>query len=169
MSTVDLSLVSSARLNFLITDAPRDKSMSAFISTLQSHHCRVVVRACEAECDENPLAAAGIELTPLVFDDGTAPPDDVVTAWTALVQRVAAETGASVDNNKPAIAVHCIAGLGRSPVLVAIGLIELGATPLEAVQQVRRARAGAINQPQLRYLQAYKAKSRSSCDCCIVQ
>lgn len=161
---VDVGVVKSARLNFLITDAPSDKSMKRFISTLQQHRCSTVVRACAAQCDESPLEAAGISLTALEFEDGTAPPDEIVASWCALVHRTA---GSAESSESPSIAVHCVAGLGRSPVLAAIGLIELGASPLDAVRRVREARPGAINQPQLRFLQTYKA-SRSK-GCCIVQ
>lgn len=41
--------------------------------------------------------------------------------------------------NKPeaGVAVHCVAGLGRAPVMVAIALIELGMKYEEAVETIR--------------------------------
>jgi protein tyrosine phosphatase type 4A len=52
--------------------------------------------------------------------------------------------------------VHCVAGLGRAPALVAIALIELGMQPLDAVEYIRSKRRGAFNKPQINYLDAYK-------------
>ncbi len=43
------------------------------------------------------------------------------------------------------IGVHCLAGLGRAPVLVAIALIHYGSSPENAIALVRRHRPGAIN------------------------
>lgn len=53
---------------------------------------------------------------------------------------------------RPTIAVHCVAGLGRAPVIVAIALIELGMEPLDAVAYIRTKRRGAFNKPQISYL-----------------
>lgn len=68
------------------------------------------------------------------------------------------------------IAVHCVAGLGRAPVLVAIALIEFcQMEPVDAALFIRRHRRGAINNTQLDWLEQYKRRYKGSHDkCCIV-
>lgn len=68
------------------------------------------------------------------FQDGYPPPDDIIVRWLQLCnKRFSAKKDAC-------IAVHCIAGLGRAPVLVAIALIEDGCTPAAAVTMIREKR-----------------------------
>ena len=69
---------------------------------------------------------------------------------------------------KPAIAIHCVAGLGRAPVMVAIALIESGMDWVEAVEIIRENRRGALNRTQLSYLEHYTPRSRSGCSCTIL-
>lgn len=42
------------------------------------------------------------------------------------------------ENSEQSIAVHCVAGLGRAPVLVALALIEAGMKYEDAVELIRR-------------------------------
>jgi protein tyrosine phosphatase type 4A len=54
------------------------------------------------------------------------------------------------------IAVHCVAGLGRAPVLVAIALVErAGMNALDAIQFIRSRRRGAINSNQMMFIEKY--------------
>lgn len=67
------------------------------------------------------------------------------------------------------IAVHCVAGLGRAPVLVAIALVEYaGYDPVDAVSFIRKYRRGSINEKQLQYLEQYTRQNKSGCSCAIM-
>ncbi len=105
------------------------------------------------------------------YPDGHSPPDDVLNRWLDIVhERFLANANMST---KPTIAVHCVAGLGRAPVLVAIALIEFsGMDPVEAVVLIRKHRRGAINDKQLNFLETYQRRYRRGGGpgggCCIV-
>lgn len=115
-----------------------------------------VVRVCEPTYKTEGLQAEGITVTDLQFDDGTPPPLEIVESWFALLRdRFKSDASATV-------AVHCVAGLGRAPVMVAIALIELGLKYEDAVEMIRQKRRGAINAKQLAYLSSYKGKNRLS-------
>lgn len=92
------------------------------------------------------------------FPDGNSPPKEVLHNWTKLVRDTFAN-----DTGKTAVGVHCVAGLGRAPVLVAVALIEAGLDPLAAVQFVRQRRPGAINASQLRFIKEYKPQKKENC------
>ncbi|XP_053417887.1 protein tyrosine phosphatase type IVA 1-like isoform X3 [Nycticebus coucang] len=88
------------------------------------------------------------------FDDGSSPSNDIVDDWLSLVNiKFREEPGCC-------IAVHCVAGLGRTPVLVALALIESGMKNEDAVQFIREKRRGAFNSKQLLYLEKYHSKMR---------
>ena len=87
---------------------------------------------------------------------------DVISSWLTLVRACFGDKKAD-SKGKKCIGIHCVAGLGRAPVLVAIALIEKGMDPLDAVQTIRGRRRGAINAKQLNFLQNYKRRSKKDC------
>ncbi|KAL7644820.1 UNVERIFIED_CONTAM: hypothetical protein RMT77_004633 [Armadillidium vulgare] len=141
-------------MSFLITDRPTDSNMQSYIEELKKHDVNDVVRVCEPTYKTDELRSGGITVTDLVFDDGTFPPNEVVEEWLQLLREVHRK-----DPGRT-VAVHCVAGLGRAPVLVAIALIELGMRYEDAVELIRQKRRGAINAKQLAYLEKYRPKSR---------
>lgn len=141
-------------MKFLITDRPNDQTIHTFIQELKKHNVKEVVRVCEPTYKIEELKGEGINVIDLVFDDGTFPPNEVVDEWFELLKNRFRESPDAC------VAVHCVAGLGRAPVLVALALIELGLKYEDAVALIREKRRGAINAKQLAYLEKYRPKSR---------
>ena len=96
----------------------------------------------------------GIQVLDWPFDVGSSPSNQIVEDWLSLVNiKFCEEPGCCID-------VHCVAGLGRTPVLVALALIEGGMKNEHAVQFIRQKRRGAFKTKQLLYLEKYCSKMR---------
>lgn len=181
------TLIEVDKMRFLIMDAPRQGNLHYYIKEMRKHHVTDVVRVCEVTYAANELTLAGIKLHELEYKDGTSPPKDHIMSWLALVdetfyqskgmpdhkETATADTAAGSRSSEACIAVHCVAGLGRAPVMVAIALIEFaGMDPVEAVSFLRKKRRGAINEKQLLYLEGYKKQYRRNkggeAACCVI-
>jgi len=151
---MDASEIEFKNFRFLIINGPTDKTIDKFIEECRKYKVCDVVRVCEQHYDSAPVTAAGMPVHDWSYQDGSAPPDALVKDWLSLAQ--------SRGKDMPAVclAVHCVAGLGRAPVLVAVALMELGLCYEDAVELIRSKRRGALNQRQLEFLQRYRPKKR---------
>lgn len=87
---------------------------------------------------------AGIAHHDLEFEDCTTPPDRVVDKFLRICE--SAEGG---------VAVHCLAGLGRTGTLIGLYMMKhQGFTAREAIAWLRIVRPGSVIGPQQRYLVA---------------
>ncbi|TPX31042.1 hypothetical protein SeMB42_g07827 [Synchytrium endobioticum] len=177
------SLIEFGRLRFLVFDAPTEKTLESYAAEMERHGVTDVVRVCEPTYEKVELEKRGIRVHDLPFTDGEAPPASVVNTWLDLVQgrfgldgKKAAAHGAvaAAANGSgagaglgPCLGVHCVAGLGRAPVLVAMALIEFGMNPLDSVIFIRERRKGAINARQLKFIENYRRRTKEkSCIIC---
>lgn len=143
--------ISYGDMRFLITDRPSDYTIVQFMEELKKHKCSDVVRVCEPSYKTEILEKEGVNVMDWEFPDGSPPPKEVRDKWIQLVKNRFSTSPGSC------IAVHCVAGLGRAPVLVALALMEAGMKYEDAVELIRLHRRGAINQKQLNYLEKYKS------------
>ncbi|OXB51126.1 UNVERIFIED_CONTAM: hypothetical protein H355_003236 [Colinus virginianus] len=132
------SRVEAGRQRFLILDSPSDENLPAYIEEMKAFNVMHLVRTCEATYDDALVRDAGICTHEWIFPDGEPPPEEVIDEWLTLCNSVASQPGAE------AIAVHCVAGLGRAPVLVAVALIEKGMDPMDAIMFIRERRKGKL-------------------------
>lgn len=150
-------------LRFLIIDRPTAANLDAYLREFAAHKVCDLARACECDAfyPRERVEAVGVRVHDLAFEDGTPPPAAVIAGWLKVC---AGAFGAKGNAERRTVAVHCVAGLGRAPVLVAIALIEDGMEPIDAVDFIRKQRRGAINAKQLEYLQnVYTRQKKGAC------
>uniref|UniRef100_A0A3B0MKU6 protein-tyrosine-phosphatase n=1 Tax=Theileria annulata TaxID=5874 RepID=A0A3B0MKU6_THEAN len=145
------------KLKILILDAPNNSNLKLYIKEMLEFGVSCLVRTCESNYNDQLLLDNKIEVRDLFFNDGDPPPYEIVTRWLELIHQC-------LETNS-AIAVHCVAGLGRAPVLACIALVEYGMQPLDAICFVRDRRKGAINRRQLEFLKTYKKQRRRNYRC----
>mmetsp|Transcript_10863 Transcript_10863/g.19019 ORF Transcript_10863/g.19019 Transcript_10863/m.19019 type:complete len:169 (-) Transcript_10863:686-1192(-) len=160
------SLLDYKSTQFMIIDAPTDANLPLYIKELQKANVKHLVRVCDPTYSTEALEREGIQVHHWPFPDGHSPPDHILSSWLTLCRKVF-----KIEKNDEAretVAVHCVAGLGRAPVLVAVAFIEQGMDPYDAVEFIRSKRRGAINEKQLKWLETYKKKRRGKKGCVIM-
>jgi len=159
-------------MKFLIMDAPRQQNLGLYIKEMKKHGVTDMVRVCEPTTyTSGELVNAGIYLHEMPYEDGHAPPQQIIDQWLKLVEKSFFKMD-EAPTQKKCIAIHCVAGLGRAPAMVALALIEFSnMDPVEAVTLIRKYRQGAINEKQLTYLEGYKRsfkRSGGEAACCVI-
>ncbi|KAH3759602.1 phosphatases II [Pelomyxa schiedti] len=156
------TLIETGSMSFLVSDAPTDDLLPSYAAEFKAHNVIHVVRVCESTYSTKRMEDLGFSVHNFEYKDGGNPPEELLAQWMQLVTSVF-----GTGHQSSTIAVHCVAGLGRAPVLVAVALIEYGMAPSEAVSFIRSRRTGAINNKQLDYLLSYKPHFVKS-KCCIM-
>lgn len=138
------SLVSYKQFQFLIFDSPVDKNLHIYIQEFQKYNIKHIVRCCEPTYTAQALIDIGITVHVLMiyldnheelpFLDGETPTPNVISTWLNLISIIFNPRNELAEK---VLGVHCVAGLGRSPLLVAIILIEAGLNPLDSVIYIR--------------------------------
>ncbi|KAM9971753.1 hypothetical protein ACTFIW_011736 [Dictyostelium discoideum] len=151
------TIIESSTHKFILFDEPTEETIPYFKDLMKKNSCINIVRCCEINYDASLFE--GVKIHELCFKDGNVPPKDIIERWLEILKQVFIENG----KQKTTVGIHCIAGLGRTPLLVCIALIEDGMKPLQAVEFVRSKRKNAINSPQIKFLKEYKASKKAGC------
>lgn len=138
--------ISYLDINFYIFDAPTSDNVGEYVNVFNKFNISLVIRACTPTFNEKLLKDKNITLIDMSYKDGTCPSDIIIRDYLDLIFK----------NKDKIIGVYCVAGLGRAPVLVAIGLIEYGMSPLDAISLIRYKRRHCFNDKQINFLYNYK-------------
>lgn len=155
----------SSQQKFLLLDAPTRKTLPTYVDVFKRENVSDLIRIChrpsldnskDNEYDAQELEKeTGIKVNDdIKFEDGGVPSNEAIQYWLTLVEKA--------KENNTTIGVHCVAGIGRAPVLIAISLVEEGMDPLDAIAYIRKYRRGALNKNQVRFIDKYKPKKKNS-------
>ncbi|KAF5927080.1 hypothetical protein HPG69_018347 [Diceros bicornis minor] len=144
--------VTYRNMRFLVTHNPTSATLNKFLEELKKYGVTTTLRVCETTYDIALVEKEGIQVLDRPFDDGSSPSNQTVDNWLSLVNiKFREEPGCCT-------AVRCVAGPGRTPVLVALALIEGGMKSEDAVQFVRQKRHGAFTaSDSYLYLEKYRS------------
>ncbi|KAF4687220.1 Protein tyrosine phosphatase type IVA 1 [Perkinsus olseni] len=163
-------ITAGSHFRMVICEAPaRDNAHSLALYLKKRFGVTELVRVSsdnDARYPREAFELLGIGVHDLPFADGCAPPDSVVEAFLEILDaslyRRSKKRSESDASPPPCVAIHCISGLGRSPAMVALGLIEREKMePSEAVRLVRKLRSSrCLTKEQSTFLLNYKPMHR---------
>lgn len=119
----DASNNSRVLFNFLILDAPTPSNLPSYIKELQRRRVSHLVRVCGPTYDASLVEQNGIEVHSWPFGDGAPPTKKIIDNWLQLLDAEKAKLEKGQIDAPATIGVHCVAGLGRAPILVALALV----------------------------------------------
>jgi len=175
------SLIPVGGAEFVVTHMPTNDTLAQYVQDLQDKGVKHLIRVAKIEYDDALLRQEGFILHDWPYGDGSHPPENVIEAFFNLTREVfvhlikpakqkvslrerAYSTGSRgrPSSTPPTpqpkagpIALHCVSGLGRAPVLVALFCMHSGMTADEAVVHIRKHRYGALNDRQVGFLKKY--------------
>jgi len=122
--------------------------LSKDLAFLADEGVDLVISLTTTAISEESIREHGMEARHIPVPDGTAPTPEQIDTFVALVDEARAK-----DEN---VAVHCLAGKGRTGTMLAAWLIYGGQSAEEAIAEIRELRPGSIETvSQEEALQAY--------------
>jgi protein tyrosine phosphatase type 4A len=156
INIITLAFIEYKTKRFYISQSPSNDNIEQFIFSLKQHNIKHVVRLCKSTYDFRLIENEEINFYDMEIPDGSVPSKQNIEQWNNIVENVCLD--------EP-ILVHCVAGLGRSPLMVTISLINEKMDPFEAVKLIRKQRPGSINSKQLEFLVNYKPYQKKKSQC----
>jgi protein tyrosine phosphatase type 4A len=142
--------------NFIISGIPNN--LDEFINILYKNSINLVINL-TGDKDifyYELLKKNNIDYLHFPLDDGTTPSDEKIKNLINILSRY------------NSILFHCVAGLGRAPLMFGITLLLLyNYKPLEIIEKIRLKEAKALNLNQVKYLLNFKKKKYINTQCVI--
>jgi protein tyrosine phosphatase type 4A len=142
--------------NFIISGKPND--LNEYISIITKNSINLVINLTDDNTNliENKLKNVNIDYLHFPLVDGHGLSDDKIQNLLNFLNRY------------NSIAFHCVAGLGRAPLILGICLILLyNYKPIAVMEKIREKQPKALNTIQINFLMNFKRKKFVDNNCII--
>lgn len=149
--SLDAKKIKSLRV--LLTCSPDESSIEEYSRFMKSNGVTDVFCFCNLGYDPTVLGTHEIKFHHLQFEDGSHPPLEILGEFDDKINQI-------LENSEiPTISIHCQAGMGRAPTMLAYVMISrYGWDSADSVHAIRKKRTGSINKKQLDWILYTKIK-----------
>lgn len=148
------NIIEYKNINFFIMSNPDFIKVDKFILILNKFNIKNIFTCVNLNFKNYIISKMkDINIYELIYDDGTFPNNIIISKWIYNLNMLLTNN----KSNKFNIAILCTSGLGRSPLLAAIALIELyNFTPINSIKLIRKNNHRYLNKNQIEQLMKYK-------------
>ena len=151
INIITLTFIECKTQSFYISQSPSNENINQFITSIKKNNIKHVIRLCKSTYDFTLIENEKIKFYDIEIPDGSVPNKEIIIKWNNIIDSI---------NKSESILVHCIAGLGRSPLMVAISLINENMDPYDVVNLIRKKNPKSFNSKQLNFLVNYKSNKK---------
>ena len=139
-------IIIKGQINYLLSSCPKNNEITQYSKLLKENNIEYLVNFCENEY--SLVNFDNITYRNILIEDGKVPNEQQLYQWKKICNEC-------ITKNKN-IALHCLSGLGRSPCMLCISLIEYERySNFDSIKLLREKRKGCINSLQLKYISNY--------------
>ncbi|KAF9997368.1 Dual specificity protein phosphatase cdc14a [Entomortierella chlamydospora] len=152
------------------------KSFQSVLDYFKTHDVKCVIRLNHKTYDEEHFQTLGMDHVDLIYPDGSCPPWYIVEQFLSTCEELILDTGNQEEQTAEGgvqqvrikkgrvVAVHCMAGLGRTGTLIGVFLMRhFDMTAREVIAFLRLMRPGSVVGPQQNWLaqNEYRIRNRN--------
>lgn len=133
---------------FSVTGSPTHTNIDEYIKYLKSNSIEIVIKLNEKDLyDTGKFKQNDIEFIQIKIQDGNIPTKDDIIKIN------------KISNEYNSICMHCTAGLGRAPLVMAlIMILQFNQEPHDAALEIRKKIPKCLNKFQIEFLTEFKRK-----------
>ena len=156
---INHSIINLEDQKFLISNTPYENTIYDYIELLKFNKIKHVIRVCsENTYPKYMLEENGFFFLEFKIKDGCVPTLEEKEKW---INNYNILKSKGIKN----FAIHCVSGLGRAPLFMALALVVNDEfDPYDVITLIRNNRKGSLNSIQVKYIISQKNKQKCNCN-----